>query len=227
MKFFDTLKTAARQFVKATGAGQGLINTLKSIKNPQPPKVGQTRLSQLVGTLRGTSEQPIRSRLSSLINVLRGERKPSTQGTIPRTLKTIQDPHGTQERQNKLFQKQINLAGQKKTNTLDDAWLDRKSALTYQNLQVKIFYASTKNVWRNVSPDMRNQAIMDYYGTDSLEAAFNLVMDNNTEALDAARRYAKNNPVDTVDNEFDQEKGDDDNRQDTGILEVTVYINYV
>lgn len=66
-----------------------------------------------------------------------------------------------------------------------------KSALsTLGSNEVKFFYRVTENIWQNVPPAKRNEAIMKYFKTKDLETAFKRALSHPTvkEALDKANR---------------------------------------
>lgn len=62
-------------------------------------------------------------------------------------------------------------------------------------LKAKAFYRATQNIWQGLPNSEREQAIKDALGVDSLEAAYNKVM--NTPEMRAALRGAAENVVDT------------------------------
>ena len=80
-------------------------------------------------------------------------------------------------RRNEQFQYEINQASRGGT-----------SELTKE--EAKIFYSSTMNIWRGKPQGSWNKAIMDFYGTDSLEEAWEIVFSDSRvkEALKKARR---------------------------------------
>lgn len=59
----------------------------------------------------------------------------------------------------------------------------------YTNAQVKLFYSLTQDIWNKpgVSMEQRNQAIMDYYGANSLQEVFDELTGSKTarEVIDA------------------------------------------
>lgn len=56
--------------------------------------------------------------------------------------------------------------------------------------EVKIFYGATKNVWGGMDITKRHQAIMDYFGVDTLEEAWDIVFSNPDvqKALEKAKK---------------------------------------
>ena len=56
--------------------------------------------------------------------------------------------------------------------------------------EVKIFYAATKNAWAGLDITKRHQAIMDYFGVDTLEEAWEKVFENPDvqKALEKAKK---------------------------------------
>ncbi len=74
---------------------------------------------------------------------------------------------------NKLFQKE-----------LANAVRGRPSVLGRKGREkVQTFYRSTQNIWRGEAPENRNQAIMDYFNTDSLYQAYLHVMSKQKDVF--------------------------------------------
>lgn len=86
------------------------------------------------------------------------------------------------ERENRAFAEKLNRAkhGQK----VDWSGMDETS--------VMFFYASTKRLWTGRRLSERNAAIMQYFGTQSLEEAYRIVMNRNREYIRGYREAVYN-----------------------------------
>ena len=86
-----------------------------------------------------------------------------------------------QDRANKIFQREMNLA----SSGDDETMLGQ-----YGLAKVKIFYKATEDMWLGMPLHKRNEAIMQKLGVNSLEEAMKIVLATQGEALDAAKAYA-------------------------------------
>ena len=99
---------------------------------------------------------------------------------------------------NRLFAREIANAARNRPSTL--------GARGHQKVQV--FYRATQNIWQGLPVEKRNQAIMDYFETDSLYRAFLLVMakqkdvfkkEEELEDTEASAFYNEDFPVEEKD----------------------------
>lgn len=93
-------------------------------------------------------------------------------------------PYGRQDesvRSNAVFRNEIRLASRGNENTVIGE---------SGRFKVSAFYAATRQIWQGIDPAKRNAAIQAFFGTPTLEDAFNLVMEMEPQrnALDAHRR---------------------------------------
>lgn len=98
-------------------------------------------------------------------------------------------------RQNKVFEKQLNLARIGKPSTLGvgnvasftgDSYKQQSKSLEYTRKQVEIFYQATRRIWRGGEISHRNEIIVKGLadkGVTTLEEAFNYVMGKNRDVL--------------------------------------------
>lgn len=103
------------------------------------------------------------------------EKEPSS--SLKQAIKKIDE--NTQHRLNLIFQEKLNIASRSSSAT--EIFSDISKA------EAKIFYAATMDAWQGKSREDRNLSIMKYYGTKSLEEAFNIVMAKE-ESQEALRR---------------------------------------
>lgn len=229
----DRLRSLGRSISRVVGANRAAAGT-------QARSAGGGALSRIIqglGSLaRGGSPSPgglrsLAARLTKDDSRKLGRSRgaytaPSTASTDASTAATAaSDAAESLARSNAVFQQQVNAASGNRPSVLSDAGLSEGAALRYKDLQTNIFYASTKGIWRNVPVDRRNEAIMAYYGFDSLQDAFDYVMSQNADALAEAREWAEGHPV-TETSEIAGERGDDSERQSTGVLPVLAAIKY-
>lgn len=80
------------------------------------------------------------------------------------------------QRSNAVFERQINLARIGSPSALGDVG----------EVQVQVFYAATRKIWRGRDMRRRNEYIMRALGTDSLEEAFKKVLRENRRAFKIA-----------------------------------------
>lgn len=99
---------------------------------------------------------------------------------------------------NRLFAREIANAARNRPSTL--------GARGHQKVQV--FYRATQNIWQGLPVERRNQAIMDYFDTDSLYIAFLRVMakqkdvfkkEEELEDTEASAFYNEDFPVEEKD----------------------------
>lgn len=218
----DRLRSLGRSISRVVGANRAAAGS-------QARSAGGGTLSRILqglGSLaHGGSASP--RGLRSLVGRLTKDstRKPFGTGSSGRTHDAVSDAADDMERSNAVFRQQINAASGNRPSVLSDAGLSEGAALRYKDLQTNIFYASTKSIWRNAPVERRNEAIMSYYGFDSLQDAFDYVMSENADALAEAREWAEGHPV-TETSEIAGERGDDSERQSTGVLPVLAAIKY-
>ena len=72
-----------------------------------------------------------------------------------------------------LFQRQVNLARIGAPSLFGE----------HGGAAVSVFYASTRKFWRGRDPKERNRLIMEALGVDTLEAAFDVVLMKNMQAV--------------------------------------------
>ena len=83
----------------------------------------------------------------------------------------------------------------------------------YSKEETKIFYAATKRAWEGKPQGTWNEAIMEYYGVDTLEEAWDLVFstDEAKKALQKARQNQQ-----PISSESDLQDGSTDEKEDIG-----------
>lgn len=85
------------------------------------------------------------------------------------------------QRANEIFSREIRMAS-----------IGEETSLGKRGQQyVKIFYASTQNIWEGQPLENRNKAILAAMGTDSLQEAFVNVLNKNREAIKAAKHQGE------------------------------------
>lgn len=123
-----------------------------------------------------------RKEITRLRNLIEGTYKRNKQGgkrkteTIQRNLAKLQKENVETTKKafkrntkmsNQVMRSQINLASNKETEIFS----------IYTREQISAFYGGTKHIWNREGVKDRNKAIMDYYGTKSLQAAFEAYFD--------------------------------------------------
>ena len=83
----------------------------------------------------------------------------------------------------------------------------------YSKEETKIFYAATKRAWEGKPQGTWNEAIMEYYGVDTLEEAWDLVF-NTDEAKKALQKARQNQQP--ISSESDLQDGSADEKEDIG-----------
>ena len=83
----------------------------------------------------------------------------------------------------------------------------------YSKEETKIFYAATKRAWEGKPQGTWNEAIMEYYGVDTLEEAWDLVF-NTDEAKKALQKARQNQQP--ISSESDLQDGSTDEKEDIG-----------
>lgn len=83
----------------------------------------------------------------------------------------------------------------------------------YSKEETKIFYAATKRAWEGKPQGTWNEAIIEYYGVDTLEEAWDLVF--NTDEAKKALQKAKQNQQ-PISSESDLQDGSMDEKEDIG-----------
>lgn len=226
MAFMDRLRSLGRSIARIAGANRAAAET----------QTGSATGGALGRILKGLGNLAhgggSASGWKALAKGIAGGRRQgastsrSTARTDARTASTAEsDAAGGIGRANDIFRQQINNASANRVSALEGEDLSEGAALRYKDLQTNIFYASTKSIWRNAPVDQRNEAVMRYYGFDSLEETFEYVLSQNLDALDEAYEWAKGHPV-TETSEIAGERGDDSERQSTGVLPVLAAIKY-
>lgn len=105
----------------------------------------------------------------------------------------------TAQRQNVIFERQINLASAEMPSTIAKTPEAAKAA-------VKIFYKATQPIWSGMPIEERNRAIMAHYGVDTLQEAFTAVLRENAPAFRSALSAFE--PLESTDEaEFMEEPG--------------------
>lgn len=102
-------------------------------------------------------------------------------------LRTEREAKARQERRNVVYRSQLRMESRGGTS----AMFGGAAAEDYRE---KIFYMSTQHIWRGLAPEDRDKAILKALGTDSLEEAYQMVMAENEEALEAARDASRADP---------------------------------
>lgn len=131
---------------------QMVNQTTRAIQETYIPREHRAQNKQLAGVIKGAS-----NKINSMYEAAQ-------------LIKTEQGAA------NLFYQNQLNMAsrlGRESNGEFD--MLTAPTSMT--STQVSIFYKSTQNVWEG-KPGNRNKAIMDYFGVDSLEEAFNMVMND-------------------------------------------------
>lgn len=131
---------------------QMMNQTTKAIQETYIPREHRNQNKQLAGVIKGAS-----NKINSMYEAAQ-------------IIKTGQGAS------NLFFQNQLNMAfslGRETNGEFD--MLTTPTSMTSN--QVQIFYKSTQNIWEG-KPGNRNKIIMDYFGVDSLEEAFNTVMND-------------------------------------------------
>lgn len=83
----------------------------------------------------------------------------------------------------------------------------------YSKEETKIFYAATKRAWEGKPQGTWNEAIIEYYGVDTLEEAWDLVF-NTDEAKKALQKARQNQQP--ISSESDLQDGSTDEKEDIG-----------
>ena len=147
---------------------KGLVNFLEQLKS-------ETYIDRKTGTYQYSFD-----RLRNTIDYATRKREEiiSISQESEQVARTNRGQEMLQHRKNEIFQRELNAAGRD-----SDVSISRIS-----KAEMKIFYASTMDIWKQV-PDWkdRNLAIMQYYETKSLEEAFRKVMETD-EAKEALKR---------------------------------------
>lgn len=108
----------------------------------------------------------------------------------------------SEQRQNVIFERQLNLAGAGMPSTLAKTPEAAQAA-------VKIFYKATQSVWQGLAPQDRNKAIMAHLGVATLQEAYLEVLRRNPQAFRDALGITK--PITSTDEEaFFEEPGGDE-----------------
>ena len=123
----------------------------------------------------------LREQIAQTYSTKRGVITPEQERAI-RALDVQTREKGTEtaaQRQNVIFERQINLATAEMPSTIAKDVQASKAA-------VKIFYKATQDIWSGLPSEERNKAIMAALGVSTLREAFMVVMRDNAQAFRAA-----------------------------------------
>lgn len=101
------------------------------------------------------------------------ERAQGARKKLDRMTRTPRKVKGAKERSDVLFQRQVNLARIGAPSLFGE----------HGDAAVSVFYASTRKFWRGRDPKERNRLIMEALGVNTLEAAFDVVLIKNMQAV--------------------------------------------
>jgi hypothetical protein len=159
---------------------------------------------QLTGRAKAAAESYVQSLREQIAKTYAKGRDSAEAKRAARVLDVQTMGKGTktaEQRQNVIFERQLNLAGAGMPSTL------AKTPATGQ-AAVKIFYKATQNIWQGLDPKDRNKAIMARLGVTTLKEAYLHVLRHNPEAFRDA--LGLNFPImDTDEEEFFEEPGEE------------------
>lgn len=166
----------------------GNINGVENISNANELLASLEQLKSETYINRKTGEYKFeRKRLESTLEQVKNKREEirvyeeilqkEPNKSLEQAVKKIDEK--TQHRLNLIFQEKLNIASRSSSST--EIFSDISKA------EAKAFYAATMDAWQGKDAKKRNHYIMEYYGTKSLEEAFNIVM-NKKEVQEALSR---------------------------------------
>ena len=155
------------------GGAQNISNANSLIAELERLK-GETYINRKTGKYAYNEK-----RLESTIEYATRRREAITLDIEAEKVKSKEERRRTQIRKNEIFQRELNLAGRE-----SDVAVSKIS-----KSEMKIFYRYTQDVWQGADLQYRNTLIMQHFNTDSLEEAFNIVMQTEEaqEALEASK----------------------------------------
>ncbi len=109
------------------------------------------------------------------------ERERAQKAAKSLSVQTRRDVRTSSQRANEIFSREIRMAS-----------IGEETSIGKMGQQyVKIFYASTQNIWEGQPLENRNKAILAALGTDSLQEAFTQVLYKNRRAIRAAKHQGE------------------------------------